>query len=709
MNNKSVNPNNLFEELVESYITGSITEEQSKELLEMLQSDESKRREFGTQLQLSQLLAIKESRKTLSADQKIMELLTASPASDSQKQPRPINWNRALVRIAAVLMVMVGISYVVKLNFEDQVMTEKQFAPQSADALKKPLSEKHDLSLVEARKERSDLSAAVDSPELKKDMDSLINKEMNGRVESSSSADELVNLPMSSKPQKPQAFDAVMNVKSPVILKNIYSSTRNAGTRAGGANRMTDAEQSGYDYKREDLEVEEVALGEAVKQKSLVDAIRIEEMINYFEYNYEGPGADQPFSSAMALHPCPWNLNHKLLRVGLQGRKMDESNRKPSNLVFLLDVSGSMNSADKLPLLKTGMTMLVNALSENDRVAIVVYAGSSGLVLDSTSAADKGRIIQAMERLSAGGSTAGGAGIELAYKVCADNFIKGGVNRVILATDGDFNVGTSSHNGLQSLIEQKRSSGIFLSVLGFGIGNLQDSKMELLANKGNGNYFYIDSEREAEKVLVKQLNATLETIAKDVKIQIEFNPEHIKSYRLIGYVNRKMAARDFANDKKDAGEIGSGHQVTALYELIPVGAPDAHEGIPLKYGKKSEKVVEPQSNEMLTLKLRYKAPDADVSKLLTFPLTTENDQKGSGDNSFRWAAAVAAFGQMMRDSQYTGEFSVNNVRELALEAKGEDSSGYRAELINLIDKAARIKADQPGTNDKGYPVWQYRN
>ncbi|MDA3926025.1 MAG: von Willebrand factor type A domain-containing protein [Kiritimatiellae bacterium] len=786
MNNKSVNPNNLFEELVESYITGSITEEQSKELLEMLQSDESKRREFGTQLQLSQLLAIKESRKTLSADQKIMELLTASPASDSQKQPRPINWNRALVRIAAVLMVMVGISYVVKLNFEDQVMTEKQFAPQSAVALKKPLSEKHDLSLVEARKERSDLSAAVDSPELKKDMDSLINKEMNGRVESSSSADELVNLPMSSKPQKPQAFDAVMNVKSPVILKNIYSSTRNAGTRAGGANRMTDAEQSGYDYKREDLEVEEVALGEAVKQKSLglsneaqksraltrdnmmppiwpprppkvssgesyakieenkflnssekplstfsidvdtasysnmrrmlnnnqlppVDAIRIEEMINYFEYNYEGPGADQPFSSAMALHPCPWNLNHKLLRVGLQGRKMDESNRKPSNLVFLLDVSGSMNSADKLPLLKTGMTMLVNALSENDRVAIVVYAGSSGLVLDSTSAADKGRIIQAMERLSAGGSTAGGAGIELAYKVCADNFIKGGVNRVILATDGDFNVGTSSHNGLQSLIEQKRSSGIFLSVLGFGIGNLQDSKMELLANKGNGNYFYIDSEREAEKVLVKQLNATLETIAKDVKIQIEFNPEHIKSYRLIGYVNRKMAARDFANDKKDAGEIGSGHQVTALYELIPVGAPDAHEGIPLKYGKKSEKVVEPQSNEMLTLKLRYKAPDADVSKLLTFPLTTENDQKGSGDNSFRWAAAVAAFGQMMRDSQYTGEFSVNNVRELALEAKGEDSSGYRAELINLIDKAARIKADQPGTNDKGYPVWQYRN
>jgi len=726
------------------------------------------------------------------------------------------------------------------MNFEDQIIADKEFIPQKSVARTEPLSQLLDLSPVETRKEHSDLSAGVDTRELKKDMDSLIKEGINGRVESPSSADESVDSPMSPKPQE---FDAVMNVKSPVILKNIYGSTRNTGKRVRGADPMDGNEQSAYDYKSEDLAITEVAAGKELAAKSKqnmseteemvplkiekpkpqftgtpkdirsanlespqewrarqlssvvagekgksvavntpatlapdagardyyyrsmppaetkpvssgesyarieenkflnpsenplstfsidvdtasysnmrrmlknnqlppADAIRIEEMINYFEYNYEGPGDEAPFSSAMALHPCPWNTAHQLLRVGLQGRKMDETNRKPSNLVFLLDVSGSMSTPDKLPLLKTGMTMLVNALSENDRVAIVVYAGSSGLVLDSTSAAEKRKIIQAMERLSAGGSTAGGAGIELAYKVCADNFIKGGVNRVILATDGDFNVGTSSHNGLQTLIEQKRSTGIFLSVLGFGTGNLQDSKMELLANKGNGNYFYIDSEREAEKVLVKQINATLETIAKDVKIQIEFNPEYIKSYRLIGYVNRKMAARDFDDDKKDAGEIGSGHQVTALYEIVPVGAPDSHEGIPLKYAKKDEKVAEPQSSEMLTLKLRYKAPDGDVSKLLTFPLAKDAVQRGVGDESFRWAAAVAAFGQLLRGSQYAGKFSINDVRDLAVGAKGEDPFGYRSEFIRLMERAAELKGNQPATNDKGYPLWQYRN
>jgi Ca-activated chloride channel homolog len=298
---------------------------------------------------------------------------------------------------------------------------------------------------------------------------------------------------------------------------------------------------------------------------------------------------------------------------------------------------------------------------------------------------------------------------ELAYRVAADNYIKGGINRVILASDGDFNVGTSSHEGLQSLIEQKRSSGIFLSVLGFGTGNLQDSKMELLANKGNGNYYYIDTEREAQKVLVRQLNATLITIAKDVKIQIEFNTDYVKQYRLIGYENRKMAARDFDDDKKDAGEIGAGHQVTALYEIVPTGAPDSHQGIPLKYGKKGEKPPKPQSPEMLTLKLRYKEPEGERSRLLTFSLAGNALQKGAGDQSFRWAAAVAAFGQILRGSPHIGRYSLKDVRDLAADAKGEDPYGYRSEFMNLLERASTLKGSQPETNDKGYPLWNYRN
>jgi len=258
------------------------------------------------------------------------------------------------------------------------------------------------------------------------------------------------------------------------------------------------------------------------------------------------------------------------------------------------------------------------------------------------------------------------------------------------------------------LHRKKRKSGVFLSVLGFGTGNLQDSKMELLANKGNGNYYYIDSEREAYKVLVKQLNSTLVAIAKDVKIQVEFNPEHIKLYRLVGYENRKMAARDFADDKKDAGEIGSGHQVTALYEIVPIGAPGSHKGIPFKYGKKGEKSTDPQSDEMLTLKIRYKAPDGDVSKLIEFAYTINDSKGGSGDQSFRWASAVAAFGQLLRDSSYSGQFTITDVMELAQGAKGEDSYGYRSEFINLMRKAADLKQNQPTSNDKGYPLWQYR-
>lgn len=437
------------------------------------------------------------------------------------------------------------------------------------------------------------------------------------------------------------------------------------------------------------------------------DAVRIEEMVNYFEYDYKSPTGKTPFSSAMTLAACPWNRAHQLLRVGLQGREEEVDVDRSSNLVFLMDVSGSMGSADKLPLLKRGFETMINALGENDRVAIVAYAGASGLVLDSTSAAKKETILSAMNRLSAGGSTAGGAGIELAYRVATDNYIKGGINRVILATDGDFNVGVSSHDGLQKLIEKKRESGVFLSVLGFGSGNLKDSTMELLANKGNGNYFYIDSEREAQKVLVKQLRANMIAIAKDVKIQIEFNPACVQSYRLIGYENRKMAARDFADDKKDAGEIGAGHQVTALYELIPVGAPATQDGVELKYGQSETPAPKlSPTDEMLTLKLRYKEPEGETSKLLTFPLEVGafSDEL---DTSFRWAAAVAAFGQYLRHSDYLQSYSIEEIYTLAKPAAKNDPNEYRHEFMELLKRAAQLDKDAPTTSK--YPPWEYRN
>ncbi|WP_372808134.1 von Willebrand factor type A domain-containing protein [Pontiella sp.] len=437
------------------------------------------------------------------------------------------------------------------------------------------------------------------------------------------------------------------------------------------------------------------------------DAVRIEEMINYFEYDYEDPKGTRPFATSMALTDCPWNNEHRLLRIGLQGRKLADEDWRDSNLVFLLDVSGSMNSADKLPLLKTGFEKMVRALGERDRVAIVVYAGSSGVVLDSTSAMEKETIIGALNRLKAGGSTAGGQGIELAYRLASDHFIKDGVNRVILATDGDFNVGISNIDALQRLIEEKRKSNVFLSVLGFGTGNLQDAKMEMLANKGNGNYFYIDSEREAEKVLVKQLTANMVTIAKDVKIQIEFNPALIRSYRLIGYENRKLAARDFADDTKDAGEIGAGHQVTALYELVPADAPATEDGVPLKYTQPESTEFAVDSSELLTLKLRYKEPEESKSKLLTFELDQSAYQPDSMDASFRWATAVAAFGMHLRGSNRIGAFSMDNVMGVAKSAAERDPSGYRAECLELMNKTINLRSGITTTND--YPQWQYRN
>lgn len=419
------------------------------------------------------------------------------------------------------------------------------------------------------------------------------------------------------------------------------------------------------------------------------DAVRIEELVNYFEYDYPQPIGDVPFSVTNEVAACPWNAKNKIVSIGLQGKKVSLDNVPPSNLVFLMDVSGSMNDPDKLPLLKNSLRVLVEQLKPQDRVAIVVYAGSSGLVLPSTN--DKRAITDALDDLEAGGSTNGGQGIQLAYKVAEENFIKDGNNRVILATDGDFNVGLQSDEELVRLIEQKRQSNIYLSVLGFGAGNLNDSMMEKLADKGNGNYAYIDSQEEARKALGNQVAGTLYTIAKDVKIQVEFNPAKVAGYRLIGYENRVLANRDFNDDKKDAGEIGAGHSVTALYEIVPAGQKIENDGIELKYSK-VESVANNFGDELLTVKLRYKEPKEDASKLLTIGLMDRGNPIESASDNLKFASAVAEFGLLLRDSRHKKQASYAGVLERAESAKGSDLKNYRGEFLNLVKNAGRLKS-----------------
>jgi Ca-activated chloride channel homolog len=422
------------------------------------------------------------------------------------------------------------------------------------------------------------------------------------------------------------------------------------------------------------------------------DAVRIEEMVNYFPYDYPQPTGDKPFSINTEVANAPWNSQHKLVQIGLQGKKISMEKLPPSNLVFLLDVSGSMNEPNKLPLLKASLKLLVNELRPTDRVAIVVYAGNAGLVLPSTPGSQKSKIIAALDKLEAGGSTAGGEGIVQAYKVARDNFLKTGNNRVILATDGDFNVGPSSDDELVKLIEQERKSGVFLTVLGLGMGNIKDSKMEQLADKGNGNYAYLDSIMEAKKVLVKEVGSTLFTIAKDVKIQVEFNPKQVQAYRLIGYENRVLANKDFKDDKKDAGELGAGHAVTALYEVVPVGVKSD-----LKFGQPTtsdqadrETQITATSPELMQVRLRYKAPKSDTSQLLTGTVENQNRQIDTASNNLKFASAVAAYGMNLRNSPYKGKTDYNTVLELANQSKGSDLDGYRSEFIRLVEKSKKL-------------------
>ncbi len=454
------------------------------------------------------------------------------------------------------------------------------------------------------------------------------------------------------------------------IQSNIFKNTANAPL----STFSIDVDKAGYSNVRRLINN---------GQKIPKDAVKIEEMINYFSYDYANPKGDQPFSINTEVATSPWNKDALLVRIGLKGKDVDTKNTPASNLVFLLDVSGSMNDVNKLPLLKSSLEILVHQLREEDRVAIVVYAGAAGLVLPSTSGIEKESILKAINNLSAGGSTAGGEGIKLAYKIAQENFIEKGNNRIILATDGDFNVGASSDRAMEDLIVEQRKSGVFLTVLGFGMGNYKDSKMETLADKGNGNHAYIDNIQEARKVLGTEFFGTIYTIAKDVKIQVEFNPKKIQAYRLIGYENRLLNDEDFNDDTKDAGELGSGHTVTALYEIIPVGvkSPYVKKIDALKYSKKDELS---DNSELLTVKFRYKEPDGDTSKLIEHSVLDKAVAFENASEDFKFSAAVALFGQQLRESVFIDTFKREDVVALAESGRGKDLEGYRSEFIRLV-------------------------
>ena len=422
------------------------------------------------------------------------------------------------------------------------------------------------------------------------------------------------------------------------------------------------------------------------------DAIRTEELVNYFSYDYPKPTGNDPVKITVEAGTCTWNTAHRLVRIGLKAKEIPTEQLPASNLVFLIDVSGSMWGANRLDLVKSSLKLLVNNLRNKDKVAIVTYAGSAGVKLEATSGGDKQKIREAIDELTASGSTAGGAGIHLAYQIAKKNFISDGNNRIILCSDGDFNVGVSSAEGLEQLIEKERKSGVHLTVLGYGMGNYKDKKIQVLAEKGNGNHAYIDNLQEANRVLVGEFGATLHTVAKDVKLQVEFNPSQVQAYRLIGYESRLLKDEDFNNDAKDAGDMGAGHTVTAFYEVIPAGVKNEYVGKvdDLKYQKKEKMTLKPTgSDELLTVKLRYKAPDKDVSRKMEFPFV---DNKGDSVSSdFRFASAVAMFGQLLRDSDFKGTADYDKVIKLAKQGLNNDERGYRREFIRLVEAAKGLE------------------
>ena len=425
------------------------------------------------------------------------------------------------------------------------------------------------------------------------------------------------------------------------------------------------------------------------------DAVRVEEMVNYFSYNYPQPTGSDPVNIVAETSVCPWNTKHKIVRIGVKAREIADENLPASNFVFLIDVSGSMYGPTRLDLVKSSLKLLVNNLRDKDRVSIVVYAGAAGEVLPSTSGSDRQKIREALDKLTAGGSTAGGAGIQLAYKIAEKNFIKGGNNRIILCTDGDFNVGVSSNSELEKLIESKRQTGVYLTILGYGMGNYKDSKLQTLSQKGNGNHAYIDNLQEANKVLVNEFGGTMFTVAKDVKLQVEFNPANVNAYRLVGYESRLLNKEDFNDDTKDAGELGAGHTVTALYEIIPAGVENTFGGVDkLKYQQSKDKKTEFEpanfSKELLTVKLRYKNTNKDISKKIEVPVML-NDFSRTTSEDMKFAMSVAMFGQLLKNSAYKGDASYEKVISLAREGLGDDNNGYRREFVRLVEIAKQME------------------
>jgi Ca-activated chloride channel family protein len=472
------------------------------------------------------------------------------------------------------------------------------------------------------------------------------------------------------------------NDRHPQLIENSF-------TRTEGINALStfgvDVDTASYSIVRKYL---------SMGQLPPANAIRLEEMVNYFPYADKPPEGDDPFAVTVQMAECPWEPAHRLVRLGLKAKPIDKDKRPPSNLVFLIDVSGSMNSPERLPLVKAALKLLVAQLGENDHVSMVVYAGRTGLVLDSTSGLQKDKIVEALDRLEAGGSTNGSGGIQQAYEVAAAHFIKNGTNRVILCTDGDWNVGTTTTEALVKLIEEKRKTGVYLSVCGFGM-DTRDEMLVQLAGKGNGNYAYIDTLREAHKAFVEQMGGTLVTVAKDVKIQVEFNPAVIKAYRLLGYEKRALAAKDFHDDTKDAGEMGAGHVVTALYELVPSGAPDPIVGKVdgLRYQKEPAPALTPKAikpDEAFIVKMRHKKPDSDTSTLREMPVKDKTVEYGKASEDFQFAAAVASFSMLLKDSPYKGHSNYGLVLELAAAATKHDPGGYRAEFIDLVKQAKSL-------------------
>jgi Ca-activated chloride channel family protein len=514
---------------------------------------------------------------------------------------------------------------------------------------------------------------------------------------------ELHALPPGTRPEKPQEMDCIY-VRNcppppppPIYTTDDFASVVENNYKYALAEPLStfsiDVDTACYTTLRRLIES---------RQLPLKSYVRIEELLNYFDYDYPQPKDQHPFSVYTELGKCPWNSKHQLLHIGLQGKTIDLKDAPPSNLVFLIDVSGSMSPPNRLPLVQESMKLLVKQMRPEDRVAIVVYAGAAGLVLPSTSGNNKAAILDALDKLRAGGSTAGGAGIQLAYKTAKENFLPKGNNRVILCTDGDFNTGVSSNAAMEELIVEKRKEGVFLTVLGYGMGNYKDSKMEILADKGNGNYAYIDNLLEANKVLVRQMGGTLYTIAKDVKFQLEFNPAKVKAYRLIGYENRILNKEDFNDDTKDAGELGSGHTVTALYEIIPAGSDENIKDVdPLKYQTVQLTDTATQSQDLLTVKLRYKKPDEDKSILMEKPVKYKLIPDTQLSENFRFSAAVAEYGLLLKDSEYKGTADWKQVIELARSSQGKDKEGYRKEFMTLAELARDLSAGKP-VNINGY-------